>query len=180
MWYLIGSRYLTLFQLKIRPIHGFLVDHIQVVSICAFHLGGLHVGDGHRRELSVHDLQSIAHHIVSLGQCAERGQYLIINAFRQQNLVERVLESVPCLVLLWFIILRIVYVGEGLLYLSGCLFPEGVVRGEKKVHELWVQRDYVLLEIILDPRIVHFVITLALAIPIKEDGEAWELLEASG
>lgn len=180
MRYFIGCLYLTILGYVIRRIHGLLIDHIEVVSVCAFHLRGLHVGNGRWLELGVHDLQRVTHHIVRLGKRTERGQYLIIDVLSQQNFVERVLESVPGLVLLWLIIFGIVNICEGLLYLGGRLFSKGVVCCEKKIHEFRVQRDDVLLEIVLDPSIVHLVITLALAIPIKEDGEAWKLLKASG
>ena len=84
--------------MEVRRVHGFLIDHVEVMSIGFFHLGGLDVGNGRGRELGVHDLERVTHHIVRLGQRAERGQYLVVYALRQQHLVKRVLESVTCLV----------------------------------------------------------------------------------
>ena len=52
----------------------------------------------------MHDLEGVTHHVVCLGECAEGGQDLVVNALRQQHLIKRVLESVSCLVLLRFII----------------------------------------------------------------------------
>lgn len=65
--YVIGCVNLTILRYVVRWIHGFLIDHVEIVSVCAFHLRGLHVGNGHWLELGMHDLQRVTHHIVRLG-----------------------------------------------------------------------------------------------------------------
>jgi len=86
---------------------------------------------GHRRgrELGVHNLECVTYHIVGFSECAERGQYLVVDALRQKDLVKRVLEPIPRLLLtlvLDILTLRVVDIGQGLLNLRGCLLAHSV------------------------------------------------------
>ncbi len=65
--YFISCVNLTILRYVVRWIHGFLIDHVEIVSVCAFHLCGLHVGNGRWLELGVYDFQRITHHIIRLG-----------------------------------------------------------------------------------------------------------------
>lgn len=62
------------------------------------------------------------------------------------------------------------------------MLTEGTaVSCQEQVHKLWIQRNYMLLQVVFDTSTIHFFLSFSLlAIPIKEYGEPGELLEPPG
>jgi len=87
-----------------------LINSVELLPcpVGLLHLLGLPDGDGCRGELCMHDLQGVTHYIIRLGQRAEGGQDLVVDALCQHHLVEGVLEPVAWV----FIIMKVGKVGS--------------------------------------------------------------------
>ena len=79
--------------------HGIRVQYLLINGVQLFPIGfldlfGLPARCGCRLELGVHNLQGVTDHVIGFGERAEGGEDLVIDALGQEDLIERVLETV--------------------------------------------------------------------------------------